>query len=47
MNNELQSVAPPLFTYDTEVIDLLKQNIEDLKAEKEYWKREYEKKTKS
>lgn len=43
-NQELTSIATPVFTDNTELINILKQNIEDLKQEKEYWKKEYEKK---
>lgn len=41
-NDDLQSVATPVFASNTEIISLLKQQIEDLKAEKEYWKKKYE-----
>lgn len=43
-NNNLQSVASPLFTDNTEIISILKQQIEDLKTEKEYWQKKYESK---
>ena len=43
-NQDFKSIASPVFTDNTELINILKQNIEDLKQEKEYWKKEYEKK---
>lgn len=40
-----KSVASPVFANDnTDLINLLKEQIQDLKNEKEYWKKEYEKK---
>lgn len=39
-----QVVATPTLPTDTEYIDLLKQQIQDLKEEKEFWKKEYNKK---
>ncbi len=39
-----QAVATPTTPADTEVISLLKEQIQELKAEKEYWKKEYVKK---
>lgn len=44
-NQVFKSVATPVFTSDnTDLINLLKEQIQDLKNEKEYWKKEYEKK---
>lgn len=44
-NQAFKSVANPVFTNDnTDLINLLKEQIQDLKNEKEYWKKEYEKK---
>lgn len=45
VNEELQSVANPVFSSGSpEIVEILKQQIQDLKEEKEYWKKEYEKK---
>lgn len=41
-NNNLQSVATPVLTDNTELITVLKQQIEDLKNENTYWKKKYE-----
>lgn len=41
-NQELSNIATSVIADNTEVINLLKQNIEDLKQEKEYWKGKYE-----
>lgn len=41
-NKDLSSVATSVTNSDTEVINLLKQNIEELKQEKEYWKNKFE-----
>lgn len=44
-NQVFKSVASPVFANDnTDLINLLKEQIQDLKNEKEYWKKEYEKK---
>lgn len=44
-NQVFKSVAKPTFANDnTDLINLLKEQIQDLKNEKEYWKKEYEKK---
>lgn len=44
-NQVFKSVANPVFTGDSaDLINLLKEQIQDLKNEKEYWKKEYEKK---
>lgn len=40
----MQAVSTPTTPIDTEVISLLKEQIQELKAEKEYWKNEYVKK---
>lgn len=42
VNQNLSSVATPVVTDNTEIINLLKQNIEELKQEKEYWKNKFE-----
>ena len=45
LSKDLSSVANPVVSSDSiEIIDILKQQIQDLKEEKEYWKKEYEKK---
>lgn len=44
VNNDLSSGATPVFSSNAEIINILKQQIEDLKQEKEYWKSEYQKK---
>lgn len=41
-NNNLQSVATPVLTDNTELIAVLKKQIEDLKEENTYWKKKYE-----
>lgn len=41
-NNNLSSVATPTIEDNTEIINILKQNIIDLKQEKEYWKNKFE-----
>ena len=44
-NQDLKSVASPTVAIEnTEYINLLKEQIQELKAEKEYWKNEYTKK---
>ena len=44
-NLDLKSVASPTVAIEnTEYINLLKEQIQELKAEKEYWKNEYTKK---
>lgn len=43
-NQNLSSIASPVFSNNAEIINILKQQIEDLKQEKEYWKSEYQKK---
>ncbi len=41
-NKDLSSVATPVITDNTEIINILKENIEELKKEKEYWKNKFE-----
>lgn len=41
-NKELSNVATLEKTSNTEVIDILKETIEELKKEKEYWKNKFE-----
>lgn len=41
-NNNLSSVATSTIVDNAEIINILKQNIEDLKQEKEYWKNKFE-----
>lgn len=44
-NKELESIASPTgANASTDIVEILKQQIQDLKEEKEYWKKEYEKK---
>lgn len=44
-NQDFKSVATPTVSIEnTEYINLLKEQIQELKAEKEYWKNEYTKK---
>lgn len=44
-NQDLKSVASPTVAIEnTEYMNLLKEQIQELKAEKEYWKNEYTKK---
>lgn len=45
VNEDFKSVATPVLSNgSTNIIELLKEQIQDLKQEKEYWKTEYEKK---
>lgn len=41
-NKDLSSVATPVITGNAEIINILKENIEELKKEKEYWKNKFE-----
>lgn len=44
-NEDLSSVASPVLpSVNNDIVEILKQQIQDLKEEKEYWKKEYEKK---